>query len=290
MISRILLPVEFSPRCRGAMEYARALACQFHSEIILLHVVIPLATTYGFPEAVAYSSAGDMGPERVEQARKDLDTFIGEELAGISFRRVVEEGDPASTIVEMAHTEQAGLIVMPTHGYGPFRRFLLGSVTAKVLHDARCPVCTGPHMEQVAIRKPIRFENVACALDLGDHSPAVLQWAAEFAGECGAKLTIIHAIAAAAARLGGFYFDPEWRVQMAKDARDRISSFQQQLHTKAEVSVEIGDVPEAVTTAAHALKADLLVIGRGRLTGVLGRLRTNAYAILRESHCPVAAI
>jgi nucleotide-binding universal stress UspA family protein len=56
------------------------------------------------------------------------------------------------------------------------------------------------------------------------------------------------------------------------------------------VSVEIGDVPEAVTTAAHALKADLLVIGRGRLTGVLGRLRTNAYAILRESHCPVAAI
>ncbi|MGA8595805.1 MAG: universal stress protein [Bryobacteraceae bacterium] len=45
-------------------------------------------------------------------------------------------GDPAAAIVKCAQAEQVDLIMMPTHGYGPYRKFLLGSVTAKVLHDS----------------------------------------------------------------------------------------------------------------------------------------------------------
>jgi nucleotide-binding universal stress UspA family protein len=37
-LSKILAPVDFSARCRGAVEYAEALACHFHSELTLLHV------------------------------------------------------------------------------------------------------------------------------------------------------------------------------------------------------------------------------------------------------------
>ena len=40
-LSRILVPVDFSPRCRGAVEYAEALSCHFHCEIVLLHVISP---------------------------------------------------------------------------------------------------------------------------------------------------------------------------------------------------------------------------------------------------------
>ena len=39
-------------------------------------------------------------------------------------------------------------MIMPTHGYGVFRRFLLGSVTSKVLHDLGCPVLTGAHLTE----------------------------------------------------------------------------------------------------------------------------------------------
>ncbi len=46
---------------------------------------------------------------------------------------------------------------MPTHGYGPFRRFILGSVTAKVLHDADCPVWTGVHLEEAPPIERSRF-------------------------------------------------------------------------------------------------------------------------------------
>jgi len=54
--------------------------------------------------------------------------------------------------------------------------------------------------------------------------------------------------------------------------------------------VESGDVPHTVRLVAEAEGADLLWIGRGHAHGLLGRLRTNAYAILRESPCPVVAV
>jgi nucleotide-binding universal stress UspA family protein len=49
---------------------------------------------------------------------------------------VVLQGDPARQFVDFAHSSNTDLIVMPTHGYGQFRQFILGSITAKVLHDA----------------------------------------------------------------------------------------------------------------------------------------------------------
>ena len=63
---------------------------------------------------------------RAAQVEKELETFLAAELAGTEARRVVLEGDPARQIVEYAHEENVGLIVMPTHGYGPFRQFILG--------------------------------------------------------------------------------------------------------------------------------------------------------------------
>lgn len=62
-LSRILVPVEFSPRCRGAVQYAEALCCHFHCEIVLLHVVIPPLANFSSFEAMAYTSAGDLTRE-----------------------------------------------------------------------------------------------------------------------------------------------------------------------------------------------------------------------------------
>ena len=61
MFSRILAPIAFSARCRGAMQYAEALAWHFHSELVLLHVVSPIPN-YSFPDAMAVT------PERTKQS------------------------------------------------------------------------------------------------------------------------------------------------------------------------------------------------------------------------------
>jgi nucleotide-binding universal stress UspA family protein len=287
-LSKILVPVEFSPRCRGAVQYAEALACHFKAEIILLHVVLPPLAAYGSFDAMAYSSATDLAQEIAAQRTVELDALPCKAPGGV--RQMVVIGDPARIICEVAETEKCGMIVMPTHGYGPFRRFLLGSVTAKVLHDAVCPVCTSPHMEHAPDYASISFNHVACAIDLGLHSREVLAWAGAFAAEYGAALTVIHAIPAAATRRGGFYFDPDFGIELTRHASDRIHLLREELDVKAGIAIEAGDTPVVVAATAESLNASILVIGRGSTPRAHGHLPTNAYAIVRESPCPVITI
>jgi nucleotide-binding universal stress UspA family protein len=289
-LSRILVPVEFSPRCHGAVQYAEALSAHFRCEIVLLHVIPPPTTSFSALETMAYSSGSELSRELFAERTEELANFPCEAPGADTVRRVVMEGDPARVIVAYAATEHCDLIVMPTHGYGPFRRFLLGSVTAKVLHDAMCPVWTGPHMEQAPAYDQIAIRQVMCAIDLGPHTRDVLCYAGRMAAALGAPLTLIHAIPASATRLGGFYFDPDWRIQLTNAARQRIELLMHDIGLHAGIIIESGETPVVVRTAAQETHSDLMVIGRGHTPRAHGHLPTNSYAIVRESPCPVVAL
>ncbi|HUB81678.1 MAG TPA: universal stress protein [Bryobacteraceae bacterium] len=289
-LSTILAPVAFSPRCRGATQYAETLASHFHTQLILLHVVPPPLGLFTALEAPAYSTATEVSQETLQQRKAELAQYLESPSCDIPLRTEVAFGEPAHEIVEAARQSHADLIVMATHGYGPFRRFLLGSVTAKVLHDAACPVWTGPHLEQAPHYRNIAFRRIMCAIDLAEASRGVLEWASRFAGEFGAPLDIVHVLPHTLIELGGLYFDPEWRGHAVEAVRERICRLEQETHTSGEMWIEFGDPPIAVSDLAANRKADLLVIGRGRHGGLGGRLRANAYAILRESPCPVVTI
>jgi nucleotide-binding universal stress UspA family protein len=182
---------------------------------------------------------------------------------------------------------------MATHGYGRFRRFILGSVTAKVLHDADCPVWTGAHVPAVPAGEQASrqgtIKQVVCAIDLSAHSENVLDWAARLAGSFDARLFLIHAIPALAPAEEDYY-QQHWREDLASGARDQLEQLQQSVGTKAEQLIVAGDVPHTVCAEAEGLGADILVIGRSSESGLLGRLRTNAYAIIRGAHCAVVSV
>jgi nucleotide-binding universal stress UspA family protein len=283
----ILLPVDFSERSQGAVRYAEALRARFGCRIHLLHVLPPPHYEFGAME-VGGAVLEELFRSRAEQAQKDLDRFLDAELPVGTVDRVLLEGDPAAKIVEYAHDQGADLIVMPTHGYGTFRRFILGSVTAKVLHDADCPVWTGVHLEAHSVDE-IHFRHVVAALDLGPQSERALMWASRFAAETGAKLTVVHAAPNLEAHAGEF-FDPEWQQQMRKTITEELGALQQRLGTRAEVRVGQGEPAAAVCGMLEELKGDLLVIGRGSAAGVFGRLRANAYSIIRMSPAPVVSV
>jgi nucleotide-binding universal stress UspA family protein len=286
---KILLPVEFSPGSAGAAHYVEALAGHFRSEILMLHVVATPSGVYAPPEALTYSTAQDLVEELVVERTAQLDTFLLNELKDYPVERMVLRGDPARQIVAVSEQHHCDLIVMATHGYGPFRRFLLGSVTAKVLHDAKCPVWTGPHLETAPPRDAIHFHRVLCALDLAPHSREVLAWGAGFAREFGAELGIVHAVPLSTARMGPIYFDPDWANAVKANARDAIAALQTSVETKGAVFLETGDPAAVVADTASHFHADLVVMGRGA-PGLLGRLRANSYAILRESPCAVVGV
>lgn len=124
----------------------------------------------------------------------------------------------AQKIVQYAPENGADLIMMPTHGFGTFRRFLLGSVTSKILHDARCPVWTGVHMQEAPPLEAIHCRNVICAVDLGPHSDAPILWAAKLAEEHMAQLTLVHATPAVEGR-PAMYLDSEIREGLEWEAR-----------------------------------------------------------------------
>lgn len=274
-LSRILLPVDFSERSVGAAHYAGSLACHFRCELVLVHVLVPPQYEFGAVD-IAGSMLAELCRDRVLQANNDLAEFLAEEFAGMNVRRIVLEGDPAGSIVDFAHKEHCDLIVMPTHGYGPFRRFILGSNTAKVLHDADCPVWTGVHLEDAPAALSIPIRNILCAVDLGPQSGKTLTWASTLAREFGARLTLLHAMPCG----------PE--IQLA--ASEELRMLQGEAGADAEVLLETGEPPKVICDAAARLNADVLVIGRGSAAGVFGRLRTNAYAIIRQSPCPVVSV
>jgi len=286
-LAKIVLPVDFSQRSIGAAHYARALVERFGSNVKAVSVVTRLDYSFGGPEGGVYG-LDEIHQQQLAFAKRDLESFVRAELDGHA-ESVVLEGDPAQRIVEYAHSEKADLILLPTHGYGPFRRFILGSVTAKVLHDADCPIWTGVHIADAPPQEAIRFRQVLCAVDLGPHSREVLCWAAQMAGAYGARLTLLHVIPeldAGQAR----YFDADWSVMLANNAKERMQTLQESLGTRAENVVKSGDTAKTVREVAERISADLVVIGRGGAAGLLGRLRANAYSIIRESHCPVVSL
>ena len=124
----ILCPVDLSTNSLNAINVASSLAHANQGEVVFLFVAIPeLPTESGYAMIEADAA--------VRAAREELER-LQPTLAGVKCHHEVRRGDPATEIVRFAHNERVDLILMPTHGYGVFRRLLLGSVTAKVLHDA----------------------------------------------------------------------------------------------------------------------------------------------------------
>ena len=100
-------------------------------------------TVVGVAEGIPiFGYAGTLpSPEQeLERDRQlsEVDEALGER--GISVTLVPRAGDPATTILDVAERDGFDLIVMGTRGLGTAERWLIGSVSDKVLHHAHCSV------------------------------------------------------------------------------------------------------------------------------------------------------
>lgn len=284
-ISRILIPIDYSERCLAMIPYAKEFAQQYNAEILLLHVVNPV---YFVPETGISASAILAVPEWILTTQtKKMEEFAVSELRDFQVRRLVYEGDPEAQIVATAEAETVQLVIMPTHGYGVFRRFLLGSVTSKVLHDLSCPMLTGAHLAEQGGTGKIAISNIVCAIDRGVESRDTLAWASKLAADFKAALSVVHAVPHVNPSLG---VSSDSKAQMEAMVRETIGELQGAATAKSvTVCMQEGEVAHAVCGYAKSVGAHLLVIGRGK-DRHMGRLRTNAYGIIRQSPCPVLSV
>jgi nucleotide-binding universal stress UspA family protein len=291
-IKTILAPVDFSDRAVHALEHADALAKLFGARIIVAHFVPPSPYEYAaFDEGFFAAATWPEMEEVREKLEKRLDEVIVKARVKAETEKIVQRGDAVNEIVALVEDRGVDLVILPTHGYGPFRRFVLGSVTNKVLHDVEIPVFTGTHVPEIAPIDPEPYKRIACAIDLSDQSEEVLRWAHEMAEATANDLIVIHA--APRLEVGGAYgdwFPPETREQIVANARQAVDKMLAKLGIKAEVHVDSAEPVSYIRDVADRSYADLLIIGRAPKGGLLSGLREHAYAIVREAPCPVISV
>lgn len=286
-IKKIVFPVDFSARSEGAAQYVDVFAEKYQPAIEMIHV-LPFLHYETISLEISGPALGEVLASREIAAKKQIADFLKDKLASHSVNRSVLDGDPAEEIVKFATESQSDLIVMPTHGYGRFRRFILGSVTSKVLHDAKIPVLTGVHLDKAPEKVDIR--TIIAAVDLGKQSEAVLAWAGGVARKFGAKLVVTHVVEGINGTADGVE-DPMISELHTEPAKKKIRELLSKTGTEAEsIVISFGVPSKQICEVAEAENASLAVIGRGISEGVLGRLRTQSYAVIRMAPCPVVSV
>jgi nucleotide-binding universal stress UspA family protein len=275
----ILLPIDFSPQIDAAIPYVTAMARHLDARVTLLSVVPEIWAGRG-PKPEYASELEDSTKQRLDQA-------LVAEFQGLNVERVVRSGEAPEEIVRFSQEQAVDLIMMPTHGYGLFRSLLLGSVTAKVLHDAHCPLWTAAHAaEQHARHLP---QTILCCVDGTPASVDLIRQAVEFSGRCGAVLRLLH-IVPPVSDFDAFAGDRRIQEEENALAHTRLDALCREAGVTVPFEIAIGPIVPTAAARASEEAADLLMIGRGNIGATLGGLRTHTLGIIQHSPCPVLSL
>jgi nucleotide-binding universal stress UspA family protein len=134
MIQKILCAFDGSDSAEKAFAYAAELAQRFEAELLVLAVARPPEPPELVETAAVLDSAREFFEEHFQRLRAQI------ESQGLTPRWDVAIGHPAEQILHRAEVEGADLIVMGHRGKSFMARWLLGSVSKRVMSYARCAV------------------------------------------------------------------------------------------------------------------------------------------------------
>lgn len=285
--SRILFPVDLSKQCVDFASSISALAQRLQAQVTLLGVV-ELPPSWSM-ESSADELYGEIDRNEIRTLYyQELEEFRACHFGSFDVDIVQGEGDPAATICQYAEANAIDLIAMPTHGRGPFRLALLGSVTAKVLHDVKCPVWTASHTDRLAANA-CPYETILCSIDATERSVPLIEAAASVAVRLASRLVLVHTIRPRAG-LGGEEHTATSPASEDAQIRAKLASLQGMAGVKVPVCIARGEIADGVARAAGHYHANLVVIGRGRVQEYKSTFRSSVYWTICQSPCSVLCI
>lgn len=297
-IRRILCPTDLSDIAPRTFQNALALARFHRAEIELLYVSEPLLPGPAGP--VSYPPWSVLDPAVRGRLGAALEALItGPAPLGVNVTPKVVEGRVVAELLGRARSWPADLIVMGTHGRGGFERWVLGSVTEKVLRQAPCPVLTvPPPAEGVHPEGSVLFRHIVCPVDFSEASLAALGHALKLAEESCAEIHVLHVIEWLAeedptAHISGFDV-PEFRRYLQRDAEARLSKLipaEARDWCKPYERVTGGRPWREILRVAEEQKAELVVMGvRGRNPVDLALFGSTTQHVVRGARCPVLVV
>jgi len=288
-IKTILCAVDLSEFSRPVLAHAAALSRWYRAEVKVLHVfaaVMPPATLGAYPGWMLEvpEARGSIASE----LQSLLEPFTRD---GVPIDLHTAEGSAAIEIVRYASELQADLLVMGTHGRAGVDRFVLGSVTEKVLRKAPCPVLTLPPAA-AATNAAVEYDNIVCPTDFSPSSETGVQWALSLGRMTDAMVTVLHVVETPTDDEG------KPRIQQpaaSDDAETRAlrSLVTEYSHATDRVTERVahGKPYREILRTASECKADLIVMGvRGRGPVDLTLFGSTTNQVVRRATCPVMTV
>jgi nucleotide-binding universal stress UspA family protein len=278
---RILFPVDYSEPCRAIVPYIWDFVTHYAAELTVVHA-------YGFEarklDVMDPSWRGDVQSREEQRLR----AFVAEAFPGLRVNTAGEWGEPGTVIDKIVKRDGTDLVMLPTRGEGLLRRLLIGSVTAKVLHDVSAAVWTGTGTGIAGHDPAVPYKSLLCAIDLTKESEGVLVAARAIAESYGAQLSLVHAIDPPPATIEIDY--APFRQGLIEAAQSDLMELKKKLGMTIEHRIVDGPAEDGVRQEALRTKADLIVAGRGHAGEGLSRIWSRLYGIVREAPCPVLSI
>jgi nucleotide-binding universal stress UspA family protein len=286
-IENVLCPVDFFPASRRAFDYAVKLAASYGARIHLLHVIAPLIpATYGDSFDV-----GDLVAEIEKESAQMLAKLKARgEKAGATIHTEVAVGDIAQEIQRAADSRKADLVVMGAHGRRGLERFVMGSVTERMLRRCPAPLIVIGH-DSRRRRTPPAIKRILATTDFSDGTTDAMAYAFSLAQECQARITLLHVVADLSAETG------------AKTSPAQMAAVREKLEALApegardwcdvRIQVASGEPHEVIARMVKTQKPGLLVMNiHGKSMVERALLGRTAERVLRTviHACPVLLI
>ncbi len=263
MFQNILVPVDFSEHAKLAFAYGALFARTFAGRIELAHVVEDVVTSH----PPFWTGEKALADELHQQALAGAKLFMQKLLptlpkpAGTEIGTRILSGALPLTLVDHAKESKTELIVVATHGRTGFSRWLMGSVSERLLRSSPCPVLVA--RGSAAAAQP-RIARVLVAVDLSEHSRRALHVAGMTAERFGASLEVLYVWAAP-------FYDPATQQhaglfeRVRQSARDELDEFIGRAQLPASVALErtiVSGTPTAkISDRVQESAPDLLVLG-----------------------------
>jgi len=303
----ILCPVDFSEFSRHALAHTVRLARWFDSTVTVLHVSPPQVRP---PSVVFGGLPGPIppidllpvpaAPDQRDEILAQMSSFAATvNTNGVEIRFVTREGSPVREILVEAERTRSNLLVLGTHGHSGFERFILGSVTERILRKAACPVLTVPPPVDKAPADALQiFSRILCAADFSEASQKGIDYALALAKEADAELLLMHVIE-------GVPDTPDWQQPtgpavveyLRLSEHDALARMRAALPSDAQVwcrpqmILATGKPYHEILRVARERDAHLIVLGvHGR--NAIDRLffGSTANHVVRTATCPVLTL
>jgi nucleotide-binding universal stress UspA family protein len=159
MLNHVLIPLDGSLLAEEAIAPAKQLLKPKGKITLITIVETPMHWEYGVAPFMMIEEAQNKTDQFVVRAKAYLqDVASNLRLENFYVETVIENGDPATVIVDTAVAQKVDAIAMSTHGRSGISRWLFGSITSKVLSAAPCPVFVIPSKQRA---KTAEMEHAA---------------------------------------------------------------------------------------------------------------------------------